>query len=179
MTNPSIGWACRQQTSLQRALGIDGKSGLARMQQFVGNSGREILRRTMPADLPFHSLSEVTDMRLLEVNVGHVVFDGVPLPHHIGSQSTAQLHRFAASLDLALGCAVQTTLQAGQSYSTAEISFSIVRPVSYETGTLRAVGVLLDGNREFVRAEAYIEDEAGKRYAYATTTCVVFDMQKI
>jgi len=41
---------------------------------------------------------------------------------------------------------------------------------------LRAVGTLIHGGRQIATAAACIEDEKGKLYAHATTTCFVFDV---
>lgn len=83
---------------------------------------------------------------------------------------------FATLLDSALGCAVQTTLPAGRSHTTAELSLNIVRPASHKTGPLRAVGTVIRAGRQIATTEARVEDEQGKLYAHATTTCFVFDV---
>jgi uncharacterized protein (TIGR00369 family) len=44
---------------------------------------------------------------------------------------------------------------------------------------LRAVATLIHGGRQIATAEARIEDEKGKLYAHATTTCFVFDVPKV
>ena len=44
-------------------------------------------------------------------------------------------------------------------------------------GPLRAVAAVIHGGRQVATAEARIEDEHGKLYAHATTTCFVFDIK--
>ncbi|WP_328515027.1 PaaI family thioesterase [Ralstonia pseudosolanacearum] len=59
---------------------------------------------------------------------------GIPLQQHYNPLGTVHGGWFATLLDPALGCAVQTSLPAGRSYTTAELSMNIVRPASHKTG---------------------------------------------
>jgi uncharacterized protein (TIGR00369 family) len=70
------------------------------------------------------------NMTLLEVDNGRAVFQGISLPQDYNPLGTVHGGWFATLLDAALGCAVQTTLPAGRSYTTAELSMNIVRPAS-------------------------------------------------
>jgi uncharacterized protein (TIGR00369 family) len=179
MTHPTIGWTAQQQASRQRSIAGGGKPGLARMEQLMGKSGREILEAMMFGELPYPPMNETMNMTLLEVDNGRALFQGIPLPQHYNPLGTVHGGWFATLLDSALGCAVQTTLPAGRSYTTAELSINIVRPASRKTGPLRAVATLIHGGRQIATAEARIEDEKGKLYAHATTTCFVFDVPKV
>jgi uncharacterized protein (TIGR00369 family) len=172
----SLTWVSQQSDAMQRMREVGGKPGLARMEQLAGKSGREILEAMMSGELPYPPMNETMNMTLLEVGNGRAVFQGIPLPQHYNPLGTVHGGWFATLLDSALGCAVQTTLPAGRSYTTAELSINIVRPASHKTGPLRAVGTLIHGGRQIATAEARIEDEAGKLYAHATTTCFVFDV---
>jgi uncharacterized protein (TIGR00369 family) len=176
MTPPTIDWTAQQETSRQRSIAGGGKPGLARMEQLAGKTGREILEAMMSGELPYPPMNETMNMALLEVDNGRAVFQGIPLPQHYNPLGTVHGGWFATLLDSALGCAVQATLPAGRSYTTAELSVNIVRPASHKTGPLRAVGRVIHGGRQIATAEARIEDEKGKLYAHATTTCFVFDM---
>jgi len=176
MTLPTIDWTTQQDASLQRSIAGGGKPGLARMEQLAGKSGREILEAMMSGELPYPPMNETMNMTLLEVENGRAVFQGIPLPQHYNPLGTVHGGWFATLLDSALGCAVQSILPAGRSYTTVELSVNIVRPASHKTGPLRAVGKVIHGGRQIATAEARIEDEKGKLYAHATTTCVVFDV---
>jgi uncharacterized protein (TIGR00369 family) len=169
-------WTSQQEASRQRSIAGGGKPGLARMEQLAGKSGREILEAMMSGELPYPPMNETMNMTLLEVDDGRAVFQGIPLPQHYNPLGTVHGGWFATLLDLALGCAVQSTLPAGRSYTTAELSLNIVRPASHKTGPLRAVSRVIHGGRQMATAEARIEDEQGKLYAHATTTCFVFDV---
>lgn len=172
----TIGWAAQQEAAMQRVLANGGKPGLARAQQLAGKTGREILDAMMSGELPYPPMSETMNMTLLEVGSGHAVFQSIPLAQHYNPLGTVHGGWFATLLDSALGCAVQTTLPAGRSYTTAELSLNIVRSASHHTGPLRAVATVLHGGRQIATAQARLEDEQGKLYAHATTTCFVFDV---
>ena len=176
MIPTTIDWTAQQEAGRQRLIAGGGKPGLARIEQLAGKSGREILEAMMAGDLPYPPMNETMNMTLLEVDDGSAVFQGIPLPQHYNPLGTVHGGWFATLLDSALGCAVQSTLPAGRSYTTAELSINIVRPASLKTGPLRAVGKVVHPGRQIATAEARIEDETGKLYAHATTTCYVFDM---
>lgn len=168
-------WASQQADALQRMRDGGGEAGLTRMGQIVGKSGREILDAMMSGELPYPPMNETMNMTLLEVDNGFAVFQGIPLSLHYNPLGTVHGGWFATLLDSALGCAVQTTLPAGRSYTTAELSINIVRPASHKTGPLRAVARVIHGGRQMATAEARVEDENGKLYAHATTTCFVVE----
>src|SRR4030095_12736470 len=171
----TLDWTAEQEAARQRSIAGGGMPGIAQMEQLAGKSGREILEAMMSGDLPYPPMNETMNMKLLEVSNGRAVFQGIPLLQHYNPLGTVHGGWFAALLDSAMGCAVQSTLPSGRSYTTAELSMSIVRPASHKTGPLRAVGTVIHGGRQIYTAEARIEDERGKVYAHATTTCFVFD----
>ncbi|GLQ91985.1 PaaI family thioesterase [Dyella acidisoli] len=169
-------WTTQQTSAQQRSLAGGGKSGVAHIEQLTGKSGREILEAMMAGELPYPPMNETMNMALLEVNDGHAVFQGIPLMQHYNPLGTVHGGWFAALLDSAMGCAVQSTLPPGRSYTTAELSINIVRSATHNTGPLRAVGTVIHGGRQITTAQARVEDEKGKLYAHATTTCFVFDV---
>jgi len=173
--NPPV-WANQQAQANQRMRDGGGSPGLARAEQIGGKSGREILEAMMSGELPYPPMNETMNMTLLEVGDGRAVFQGIPLLQHYNPLGTVHGGWFATLLDSALGCAVQTTLPAGRSYTTAELSIRIVRSASHKTGPLRAVAKIVHVGRQMATAEARVEDEKGKLYAHATTTCFVFDL---
>ncbi|MGH8158203.1 MAG: PaaI family thioesterase [Rhodanobacter sp.] len=172
----TIDWTAQQESSRQHSIAGGGKPGLARMEQLAGKSGREILDAMLSGELPYPPMNETMNMTLLEVEHGRAVFQGIPLARHYNPLGTVHGGWFATLLDSALGCAVQSTLPPGRSYTTVELSINIVRSASHKTGPLRGVGAVIHGGRQMATAEARIEDEQGKLYAHATTTCFLFDV---
>lgn len=92
------------------------------MEQLTGKSGRELLEAMMSGELPYPPMNETMNMTLLDIGDGRAVFQGIPLPQHYNPLGTVHGGWFASLMDSALGCAVQTTLPAGRSYTTVELS---------------------------------------------------------
>ena len=77
-------------------------------------------------------------------------------------------------LDLALGCAIFSTIAKGDAWTTLELKFNLVRPLSKDTGPVRAEGRIVHRGRTVATSEGDLKDRAGKLYAHATTTCLIF-----
>ena len=81
----------------------------------------------------------------------------------------------ATLLDSCMGLAVQSTLEKGMGSTTLEFKISLVRPITPETGEIRAEGVVLTSGRRVGTAEGRITDRAGRLLAHGTTTCLIFE----
>jgi len=169
-------WATQQSDAIQRMRDGGGSPGLSRMEQIAGKNGREILLAMMSGELPYPPMNETMNMTLLAVGDGYAVFQGIPLLQHYNPLGTVHGGWFATLLDSALGCAVQSTLPVGRSYTTADLSTKLIRSASHKTGPLRAVATVVHAGRQMATAEARVEDEKGKLYAHATTTCFLLDV---
>ena len=77
-------------------------------------------------------------------------------------------------LDSALGCAVHTTLDAGVGYTTLTLEVKFVRPITRETGEVRAEAEVVHRGRTQATAEArLVAAETGKLLATGTSTCLI------
>ena len=81
----------------------------------------------------------------------------------------------ATLLDSACGCAVHTRLSATQAYTTLELKVAYHKPITRETGPLRAEGRVVSFGRRAAFAEATLVDAEGRLYATATSTLLVID----
>jgi len=72
-----------------------------------------------------------------------------------------------------MGCAVHTTLDAGDTYTTLEFKINFLRALTHESGLVRGIGTVVHAGRTTAIAEGKIEDAEGKLYAFATTTCQI------
>ena len=61
-------------------------------------------------------------------------------------------HR-ADALDSAMGCAVHTTLERGDRYTTIEVKTNFVRPITADTGMIRCEGIVLHKGARVATAE--------------------------
>ena len=52
---------------------------------------------------------------------------------------------------------------------------NLVRPITSQTGKLRAIGRIVHAGNRIATAEGRLEDASGKLYAHGTTTCIVLN----
>ena len=82
----------------------------------------------------------------------------------------------AELLGLAVGCAIHTLLPAGKGYTTLELKVNYIRAMTDTTGPVRAEAKVVNLGSQVGIAEGRITDANGKLYAFATTTCLIFDI---
>src|SRR5258708_12708450 len=76
-------------------------------------------------------------------------------------------------LDSAMGCAVQSTLAAGEGYTSLETSVNFVRAITVDTGRVRCEATVLHRGGRVATAEGrLIAESTGKLPAHGTTTCL-------
>jgi len=120
-----------------------------------------------------------TDGQLyVPIDPGVVTIHSVPGLRHYNPIGSVHGGYAAILLDSAMGLAVQTTLPAGTGYTTLEFKISFVRGMSEASGTIRTEGRVLNAGRRVATAEARITDTKGRLLAHATTTCLVFGIEK-
>ena len=109
------------------------------------------------------------------MGAGHAVFEGEASDFVLNPLGIVHGGLALTLVDSATGCAVQTMLPDGASYTTLETKFNLVRPISSETGPIRAEATVLHRGRTIATAEGRLTDERGKLLAHATSTCMVFE----
>jgi len=137
--------------------------------------GLELLQRMMRGELPRPPISEVLDFTLVEAEPGRVAFEGNPRAAFFNPIGSVHGGWVATLLDSCVGCAVHSMLPAGKGYTTVELKVNFVRPVMPESGRLRAEGRVIHVGNRIGTAEGRLTDAAGRLYAHATTTCLVFE----
>ena len=138
-----------------------------------GQSGLELLQRAVNGEFPPPPMARLMDILLIEVARGHAVFRGRPQEFHYNPLGSVHGGFGATLLDSAMGCAVHSTLAAGDIYTTLEFKINFLRALTHETGPVRGVGTVINETRTTALAEGRIEDASGKLYAFATTTCAI------
>jgi uncharacterized protein (TIGR00369 family) len=82
----------------------------------------------------------------------------------------------ATLLDSCVACAIHTTLEAGQGYTTIELKVNYIRALTDRVGPVRAEGRVIHAGKQIGTAEGKLVDADGKLYAHATTTCLIFNV---
>jgi uncharacterized protein (TIGR00369 family) len=135
--------------------------------------GIEFLRAIRDGRLPAAPMAELLGFKLVEVEPGHAVFEVMPGERHYNPIGVVHGGLAMTLLDSAMGCAVQTQVPAGAAYATLEAKTNLTRPITSDTGKLRAIGKLVHMGARVATAEARLVDGEGKLFAHATTTCMV------
>lgn len=142
-------------------------------KRFSGKSGLELLQLVIDGTLPRPPMASLMDIQLVEASSGRAVFRGTPQEFHYNPLGTVHGGYGATLLDSAMGCAVHTTLNAGDTYTTLEFKINFLRALTIDTGEVQGIGVVVHAGRTTAIAEGKIVDEGGKLYAFATTTCQI------
>ena len=101
-------------------------------------SGLDFLRRIASGELPGAPISGVLAFEPTTVEHGRVVFAGTPELRFYNPIGVVHGGWAATLLDSCMGCAVHSTLEPGQGYTTVEIKVSFVRPLMASTGPVEA-----------------------------------------
>ena len=139
-----------------------------------GLTGLEFLQKVVSGELPRPPISALMDFGLAELEEGRAVFTVRPGEYHYNPIGVVHGGLAATLLDSAMGCAVHSTLPAGAGYTTLEIKVNYVRALTAETGEVRCEARVIHVGGRTATAEGKVLDAAGKLYAHATTTCIIF-----
>lgn len=136
-------------------------------------SGIELLQAVVSGAQPGPPIAQTADFWITEVENGRIVFEGMPSMKFYNPLGTVHGGWISAILDSAMGCAVHSTLAAGQSYTTTSMTINFVRPVFETTGKVRCEGLAVHGGSRLATSEARLWDAAGKLLAHGSETCLV------
>jgi uncharacterized protein (TIGR00369 family) len=133
-------------------------------------SGGDFVRGLVEGTLPLNTIARTLGYEVSEVTDGRVVVTATPT-------DAGTVHGgFAATLlDSCMGLAIWSTLEKGLGQTTLEFKISLVRPITPETGPIRAEGIVLNRGRRVGTAEGRITDGNGRLLAHGTTTCLIFE----
>ncbi|MER6852839.1 PaaI family thioesterase [Streptomyces flaveolus] len=143
-------------------------------QAAAGMAGLDFLREVQAGRLAAAPVGRTLDFALDEVEHGRAVFSLVPGEEHYNPIGSMHGGVFATLLDSAAGCAVQSTLPQGMAYTSLDLTVKFLRPVTVDTGRVRAVGTVVSGGRRTALAQAQLVDAADRLLAHATSSCLLF-----
>jgi uncharacterized protein (TIGR00369 family) len=136
-------------------------------------SGLEFVQGLADGTLPRNTIAETLGYDVIEAASGRVVVAAEPNGTHLNPAGTVHGGFAATLLDSAMGLAIQSTLEKGVGSTTLEFKISLVRPITPETGPIKAEGVVLNCGRRVGTAEGRITDTQGRLLAHGTTTCLI------
>jgi uncharacterized protein (TIGR00369 family) len=142
-------------------------------------SGLELLQRVVDGIYPTPPIGGQLSFAITEVSPGRAVFRGVPNERHLNPLGSVHGGWAATILDSALACAVQTLLEIGEAYTTAEFKVNLIRPISPQTGEVVCEGRVVHRGRTLAVSEASLKDGNGKLLAFGTETCSIFPVERL
>lgn len=137
-------------------------------------SGLEFVQGLADGTLPLNTIARTLGYDVTEAESGRVVVTAVPTDAHLNPAGTVHGGLTATLLDSCMGLAIQSTLEKGTAQTTLEFKISLVRPITPETGPIRAEGAVLNRGRRIGTAEGRVTDGKGRLLAHGTTTCLIF-----
>jgi uncharacterized protein (TIGR00369 family) len=137
-------------------------------------SGLEFVQGLADGTLPLNTMAETLGYDVTEATLGRVVVTACPNGGQLNPSGTVHGGLAATLLDTCMGLAIRSTLPKQFGSTTLEFKISFVRPITPETGAIKAEGIVLNCGRRIGTAEGRITDSEGQLLAHGTTTCLIF-----
>ena len=141
-------------------------------------SGREFLEAIIDGRLPAPPIARTLSFWLTEIGDGFAVFEGDVGEHLLSPLGIVHGGWALTLIDSATGCAGQTILPAGSSYATVETKVNFSRPITKDSGRVRAEGRVVARGRRIISCDARIVDAGGRLLAHGTSTLMVLAGEK-
>lgn len=137
-------------------------------------SGLDYLERLARGEIPNVPIGDTLGFRVSEAQRGRVVLTGAPGRNAYNLIGSVHGGWAASILDTALALCVLSVLDEEQSFTTVDIRINYLRPLTLETGPVRAEGRVLQSGRRLAYSEAHLTDAAGKLICHGTGSCLIF-----
>jgi uncharacterized protein (TIGR00369 family) len=137
-------------------------------------SGLEYVRAIQAGEIPPPPIAVVMNFSIELLEEGRATFIGEPGEEHYNPIGVVHGGYASTILDSALGCSVHTTLPAGVGYTSQTLEVKYLRPITRDTGMVRAeAAVVHSGRRNAVSEAKLTAAESGKLLATGTSTCLI------
>ena len=147
--------------------------GLPTPAEVAGKTGREILQAIIEGKLPQAPISRTLSFWITEIGDGVAVFEGEPGAHLLNPMGSVHGGWALTLIDSVGGSAGYSLLPAGSGYTTIETKANFARPITKETGRVRAEARVVAQGRQVISTEAKMLSKDGKVLAHGTSTILV------
>ena len=137
-------------------------------------TGLEFVQGLADGKLPLNTIAKTLGYEITEAESGRVVIAAEPKDIHLNPAGTVHGGLAATMLDSCMGLAIQSTLEKGVGSTTLEFKISFIRPITPETGPIKAEGSVISRGRRIGTAEGRVTDSKGRLLVHGTTTCLIF-----
>jgi uncharacterized protein (TIGR00369 family) len=138
-------------------------------------SGLDFVRGLVDGSLPLNTMARTLGYDIVECSRGKVVATSQPTDEYLNPEGTVHGGFAATLLDSCMGLAIRSKIDRGMGSTTLELKISMLRPITVDSGPVRAEGNVLSCGRRVGTAEGRITDREGKLLAHGTTTCLIFE----
>jgi uncharacterized protein (TIGR00369 family) len=139
-------------------------------------AGLDYMRAIASGEVPPPPIGVTMNFAVIDVSEGKAVFEGEPGEEHYNPIGAVHGGYASTLLDSALGCAVHTTLPRGTAYTSQTLEVKFIRPITRDTGKVRAEAEVVHRGRRTATVEAKLVGEDGKLLATGTSTCLIFEL---
>jgi uncharacterized protein (TIGR00369 family) len=152
--------------------------GLATPEQAAKLTGRELLQAVVDGRLPQAPISQTMSFWIVAVGEGFAAFEGEPGGHLLNPMGMVHGGWALTLMDSVAACAGHSLLPMGVGYTTIETKGNFSRPISKNSGRMRAEGRVVAQGRQIISAEAKVLGADGKVYAHGLSTLMVLGKWK-
>jgi uncharacterized protein (TIGR00369 family) len=139
-------------------------------------SGLEYIGAIVAGEVPPPPIAVTMNFAPVRFEEGRATFEGEPGEEHYNPIGVVHGGYASTLLDSAMGCAVHTTLPKGSAYTTLTIEVKLVRPITRDTGRVRAEAEVVHRGRRQATVEGRMTDiESGKLLATGTSSCMIME----
>ena len=153
--------------------GTEIRYGALTQDQTAGKTGKEILQAIIDGCLPQPPIAQTMSFWIIGVGDGSATFEAEPGAHLLNPMGAVHGGWALTLIDSACGCAGLSLLPAGFGFATVETKANMSRPITVNTGRVRAEGRVVTRGRQIISAEATVRGQDGKVLAHGTSTLMV------
>jgi uncharacterized protein (TIGR00369 family) len=138
-----------------------------------GLSGLAFLRGIVDGSLPQPPLGDAMGFRLVEAEEGRALFTLPIAEHHYNLIGSVHGGVCATLIDSATGCAIMSTISAGDRWTTLSLSVDYLAALDAGSGLVRCEARVVRAGKRIAIADAEVRDVEGRVYARGSTTCLI------
>jgi uncharacterized protein (TIGR00369 family) len=147
--------------------------GVAGQELVAQLTGKEILQAIIEGRLPHPPISQTLTFWLSEIGDSFAAFEGEPGDHLLNPMGTVHGGWAMTLIDSATGCAGYSLVPAGAGFRTIETKVNLSRPITSDTGRVRAEAYVVSQTRQIISTEARLTSRDGRVLAHGTSTLMV------
>lgn len=138
-------------------------------------TGLEYLTRVVDGRIKHPSMAYTLGFRLTDVEAGRALITGETSPDYCNPNGSIHGSWAAAVLDSCMGSSVHSMLPEGVGFTVVEFKIDFVRPITVDTGTVKAEGKVVNVGKRVGIADGVLRDSNDRILARGTTTCLIFN----